>query len=426
MKVLVVDADDSLRGVIRDLLTEVGCNAVSFASCEDSLRLARHGSPSLDLILLDLEPDEIVVARRRLAPRFVGTPIVGVRAGDYEATVETALAVSRAERKQRTKGVRRLTARIQRLKKSNDDLKRSVCIDQLTGIANRNHFDSLLNTEWRRAARDRSPLSLVMLDLDYFHALNERYGHLGGDECLKRVADAMAHCLRRPSDIVARYGGEEFVALLPDTDATGACVVAERLRTCVEQLQLPHASSRCNSVVTISAGVGTSVPRLDRACETLVAAVDLALFRAKAEGRNRIAADTVASARVVVSRRPWPTCPVVLADPSLAPRIAKFLETKTAEVSSIREAARTSDFGAVSAMAHTLRRTSAAYGFAALFELAQRLEVAAARSEREDVLGLLDELAWYLDHVQVVYRSEPSSGVVSRSRCKPDHDSTRS
>lgn len=414
MRVLVIDDEVSLRGVVRALLIEIGCDAVSFAGYEHTLRLARTRSPAPDLILLDLDPPKAVRIWRHLAGLFPGSPIVSIN----ESTVETAFAVLRAARGHHTRQAQQLTARLRRLEKANEDLERLVCIDQLTGIANRRHFDDLLATEWRRAARLGAPLSLVMLDLDYFHALNERTSHLGGDACLKRVAGAMAHCLRRPSDIVARYGGDEFVALLPDTDAAGAWMVAERLRVHVERLQLPHEGSCCSAVVTLSAGVATSTPTADRSCETLVAAADVALFRAKQEGRNRACADVVPPALVAAARPPWPPCPVVVADPFLAPRVARFFEIKRAEILPTREALqKTADFGRVSAIGHDLRRMGATFGFEALTDLGERLEHAIGQGERDDVLRLLGELAWYLDHVQVVYqRAASDPGAPSQAR----------
>jgi diguanylate cyclase (GGDEF)-like protein len=402
MRVLVIDDEASLRDIVRALLVEAGCEAVSFASCEDTWRSERGGSPVPDLILLDdLDPTTSVRVRRQLAALLPGSPIACLT----ESTVEATLTVLRAARGHRTQREQELTARVRRLKAAKEGLERLVCSDPLTGLANRRHFDDLLAREWRRAIRASSQLSLVMLDLDYFHALNERSSHLGGDACLKRVARAMAHCLRRPSDIVARYGGDEFVALLPDTDAAGAWVVAQRLRMHVEQLQLPHEGSRCSSVVTLSAGTATSTPVANRGCETLLAAADVALFRAKQEGRNRTCAESAVPEIAAVARPPWPPCPVVIAEPYLAPRVARFLEVKRTEIPPTREALQnTVSFGRVSAIGQDLRRMCGAFGFEALTELGERLEHAVGQGERDDALRLLDELAWYIDHVQVVYR----------------------
>ena len=291
MRVLVVDDEDSLRGALRTLLLEIGCDEVSFASCAEAPQLVRDGAADPDLILLDLDPMKVASTRRQLADLLPRLPIASIT----ESTMETAFAILRAAQSHHVQREQQLTAQVHRLEQRNEDLERVVCIDPLTGIANRRHFDDLLAMEWRRATRLGTQLALVMIDLDDFHALNERYSHLGGDACLKSVAEAMAHCLRRPFDIVARYGGDEFVALLPDTDAAGAWRVAERLRIHVEQLQVPNAGSRYHPVVTLSVGMATSWPAADRSCESLVAAADLALFQAKREGRNRTCADAASA-----------------------------------------------------------------------------------------------------------------------------------
>src|SRR5262249_9764099 len=155
-----------------------------------------------------------------------------------------------------------------------------------TGLANRRHTLALLQAEWKRSARDGTPLSLVMVDLDCFHAFNESYGHLGGDSCLRSVTEAMVVCLRRPADFLGRYGGEEFIAVLAATDAVGARLVAERMRSNVEALAIPHTSSSCALVVTISVGYASARPTGSDRLEDLVAAADAALLAAKSAGRN--------------------------------------------------------------------------------------------------------------------------------------------
>src|SRR5213078_4081981 len=122
---------------------------------------------------------------------------------------------------------RKISDALVALKREKEDLERLVCVDALTGIANRRHALALLEAEWRRSSREHQPLGLVMIDLDCYHAYNEQYGHLGGDACLQRVCEAMVKCLRRPSDFLGRYGGEEFMAVLPNTDSVGAKIVAE-------------------------------------------------------------------------------------------------------------------------------------------------------------------------------------------------------
>jgi diguanylate cyclase (GGDEF)-like protein len=198
--------------------------------------------------------------------------------------------------------VRRLRADAERLRNlvdertasledANRELQRLTIIDGLTGVANRRRFDEVLDAEWRRAQRTQTPLSLIMLDLDCFHSFNERYGHLQGDEALKKVAGAIALKLSRAGDLVARYGGEEFAAVMPATELEGARKVAELFRAEVESLGIQHKDSTAAPVMTISVGVATAVPAREQAADSLIAAADRALYRSKHEGRNRVSED---------------------------------------------------------------------------------------------------------------------------------------
>jgi len=159
--------------------------------------------------------------------------------------------------------------------------------DKLTGIPNRRSFDNSIEREWGRAQRMAVPISLIMVDVDFFKKYNDRYGHQAGDECLARVARALGGTMRRSSDMVARYGGEEFVALLFHMSRDDGMTLAETMRHAVEQLRLEHADNR-GGVVTISLGGATSIPGHEDHPEALLRKADEALYRAKAEGRNRV------------------------------------------------------------------------------------------------------------------------------------------
>ncbi len=161
--------------------------------------------------------------------------------------------------------------------------------DGLTGVANRRRFDSSLDIEWASARRGAQPLSLIMLDLDFFKQYNDHYGHMQGDDCLKSVAQTLNLAATRPRDIVARLGGEEFVLLLPETDETAALQVAERCRRMIEKLQIPHEVSAAGRFVTVSMGVGTiRQPSAEMEPKHFIEAVDRLLYKAKQNGRNRI------------------------------------------------------------------------------------------------------------------------------------------
>ena len=173
-------------------------------------------------------------------------------------------------------------------------LEKLATRDGLTGLANRRCFDDTLNAEWQRALRQCQPLSLLMVDVDNFKAYNDTNGHLGGDECLKRIATAVSSEMRA-NDLVARYGGEEFAVILPNQSLKGAAIVAERIRRRVEGLRvplygigMPGTGAAPTRHVTVSIGAATAIAGPDNDASQLVAIADAALYRAKHLGRNRI------------------------------------------------------------------------------------------------------------------------------------------
>jgi diguanylate cyclase (GGDEF)-like protein len=174
------------------------------------------------------------------------------------------------------------------LKRKTDILKRFVNIDGLTSIANRRRFDEFITIEWKRAERTHSPLSLIMMDVDYFKLFNDHYGHPAGDDCLIAIAKTLQHTMKRSIDLVARYGGEEFIAVLPETPFKGAMKAAKKIRDAVNDLAIPHAYSNAASYVTLSLGVAEVIPHNDQQSTELINTADSALYKAKEHGRNRI------------------------------------------------------------------------------------------------------------------------------------------
>ncbi len=163
--------------------------------------------------------------------------------------------------------------------------------DALTGLANRRALDERLEAEWRRAARERQPLSVLMIDVDHFKAYNDQYGHPDGDVALQTVARCIQANLRRPGDLAARYGGEEFCVVLPGSDLGSANVVAETIRHAIQALDIPHARSDA-AVLTVSIGAASGTPAAagELRTATLTKAADAQLYRAKTSGRNRTVA----------------------------------------------------------------------------------------------------------------------------------------
>ncbi|MGL5063094.1 MAG: sensor domain-containing diguanylate cyclase [Microcoleus sp.] len=176
----------------------------------------------------------------------------------------------------------------EQLQAANQKLELLASLDELTQLANRRRFDQYLEMQWRSQAREQTPLSLILCDIDSFKSYNDTYGHPGGDKCLRQVAGAIAEAVKRPSDLAARYGGEEFAIILPNTKINGALQVAEQIQAKIAALQVPHAASVVSQYVTVSLGVASMVPTSDLGIEILIAAADRALYQAKAQGRDRI------------------------------------------------------------------------------------------------------------------------------------------
>ena len=176
----------------------------------------------------------------------------------------------------------------EKLSAANDSLARLSVQDGLTGLANRRRFDAFLAEQVALARRNKLPLALVLIDIDTFKDYNDRYGHLAGDECLKRVASALQSKCRRPADLAARYGGEELALVLPDTDVHGAALIAEAVREAVLKLAIPREQSSIAPCVTVSGGGAVLRGDAGAGENALIAAADANLYKAKRLGRNRI------------------------------------------------------------------------------------------------------------------------------------------
>lgn len=174
----------------------------------------------------------------------------------------------------------------QELLRLQGELEKLSYTDGLTGIANRRMFE-VLEREWASACRNQRPLSLILLDIDFFKQFNDCYGHQDGDEALKRVASLLTEACRS-QDLVARYGGEEFAVILPEADLAAARVVAERCRTLILDENIPHAPSSVSDYLTVSQGLGTIVPNEQDMPQTFIKVVDELLYKAKKQGRNAI------------------------------------------------------------------------------------------------------------------------------------------
>jgi diguanylate cyclase (GGDEF)-like protein len=178
--------------------------------------------------------------------------------------------------------------RTEALEQANQQLQQLATLDSLTKIANRLRFEECLYAEWKRMAREKQPLSLIMFDVDYFKRYNDEYGHQAGDSCLKQIAKASNLAVKRSIDLVARYGGEEFAVILPNTASEGAVHVAEAIRQHIKALKIPHPLSDVSEYISVSLGVATLTPSHNELSpDDLIAQADSALYNAKQQGRDR-------------------------------------------------------------------------------------------------------------------------------------------
>ncbi len=170
---------------------------------------------------------------------------------------------------------------------TNQKLEILANLDALTQVANRGCFNNSLQSEWQRLAREKQPLSLILLDIDTFKSYNDYYGHLAGDDCLIRIGKTLPTVVHRPADLAARYGGEEFVLLLPNTDLEGGIKIAQNIQQAIHSLAIPHEQSHVKNILTVSLGIASLIPSLELEPDTLVAYADQALYQAKKQGRDR-------------------------------------------------------------------------------------------------------------------------------------------
>ena len=178
-----------------------------------------------------------------------------------------------------------VASRTQELNEAKEAMERLTLLDQLTGIANRRHFDNYLTKQWKLAKREHTPLTLLVIDIDLFKQYNDNYGHLAGDDCIQQVAQILNDTLRRPNDLLARYGGEEFVIIAPNT--SDGYILAELCRQNIEKAAIAHAHSSISPHITISIGFTTMIPSDEFTPDLLFKQADQALYRAKSAGRNQ-------------------------------------------------------------------------------------------------------------------------------------------
>ncbi|WP_295452336.1 diguanylate cyclase [uncultured Thiodictyon sp.] len=318
VRILIVDDDPAAIEALEHALAGLGelCCATGGAQA-----LALMADDPVDLVLLDANMPDLdgFATCHSIKQEYPDIPVIFVTAfGDevHEVRALKAGAVDFVHKPIKPPVVRARVGVHLRLNALNAELRALSGRDALTGIANRRALDNQLVLEWRRAARQRQPLGLLMIDIDHFKRYNDYYGHVRGDDCLRQVAQVLAAMANRAGDLVARYGGEEFAVLLAGSNLEGAGTLAGKICAAVRALAIPHVHSAVAPYVTVSIGVASGVPAIDptrqganatsqsaanaapvlQRVQVLLARADRALYAAKAAGRDRVCVEAPATA----------------------------------------------------------------------------------------------------------------------------------
>ena len=313
-RVLLIDDHPAVARAVEEMMKDAP--EFDFHYCSDAKRalvVARQIKPTVilqDLVMPDIS-GTVLLRFLRADPLLAGVPIIMLSsredprdkcraftdgANDYLVKLPDRIelvarlrthARSYIAGRERDEALRKLKALKIELEKKNEELARISTVDGLTGIANRRRFDEILDLEWRQTARRGEALSLIMIDVDHFKRFNDRHGHVGGDDCLRRIAACIDSVGRRPADLAARYGGEEFALLLPNTVTDGATMLASALLSRIATAAIAHGDSDVSPHVTVSLGVATACPTRDNGPEELIRRADAALYQAKHDGRAR-------------------------------------------------------------------------------------------------------------------------------------------
>ncbi len=308
MIILVVDDSRTIRAGMCALIKRMGHTTVEAENGEDALAQYKKSRP--DLVMIDasmpvMDGYEAARAMRELNPDD-WTPIIFLSSMEADQDLDRAIEAggddylvkpvsfvvlnAKIRALSRLEAMRRKSLELSsQLAIANSELQKLSRQDGLTGIDNRRSFDNCLQAELQRAVRTGQPLSLIMVDIDYFKLFNDNYGHQAGDDCLRRVAQALCRAAHRPGDLAARYGGEEFVLVLPETPQEGAIAVAKAIAEQVQQLAITHARSEISPLLTLSMGVVTQIPDKATTAEMMIGRADHALYEAKHHGRNQFA-----------------------------------------------------------------------------------------------------------------------------------------
>jgi diguanylate cyclase (GGDEF)-like protein len=322
--ILVADDDTTIRLLLREAMEKEGYRVITVTNGQECLDAFKSVKP--DIVLLDaIMPvmdgftccqQIIQIAKNNLMTALASldtesalgstvisklwerTPILMITSLNDQESVDRAFEAGVTDYvtkpihwpvlRQRLRKLLQQAQVYKQLEAANFALQHLANVDSLTGLANRRRFDDYLNTQWINLAQEKSPLSLILCDIDFFKLYNDKYGHLAGDTCIQKVGSILNEKAQTNQVLVARYGGEEFAVIMPDTVRDDAFYLATAMQAGVMNLQIPHIGSCISEYVTMSMGIATIIPTWELSPSDLILAADQALYQAKNEGRNRI------------------------------------------------------------------------------------------------------------------------------------------
>lgn len=301
--ILLIDDDTITRIQIRRFLEQEKYHIAEANNGREGIEAYRRLQPDMVLVdgIMPIMDGFECCAQLQTLPQADHTPVLMITGLDDQSSVDRAFAAGATDYvtkpihwavlRQRVRRLIQQSQLLQQLEAANQLFQELATVDDLTQLANRREFDQHLEREWHRMLRERSSLTLVLCDVDFFKPYNDAkgYGHQQGDTCLRQIASVIGNAANRPGDLAARYGGEEFAIILPNTVVEGGIQVAENIRSCLRALQLPHPNSAISPWVTLSLGIASVLSHSAASIlpDALIAAADQALYQAKATGRDR-------------------------------------------------------------------------------------------------------------------------------------------
>ncbi len=266
-----------------------------FACCKQLIQIARN---NLATALANFDSGGSSLGATVISKLWERTPILMITGLENPELVDRAFEAGASDfvtkpihmgiLRQRVRRLLQQAQLYKQLEAANKALQHLAHVDGLTGVANRRRFNNYLNSQWLNLASERSPLSLILCDIDFFKLYNDKYGHPAGDMCLQKVGTVLSEAVQNSQDLVARYGGEEFAVIMPNTHISAAVHFAAAMQAGVRELKILHESSTISRYVTLSLGVATTIPTFESEPSSLIIEADKALYKAKTEGRNRI------------------------------------------------------------------------------------------------------------------------------------------